>query len=153
MIEEEARLALLQTELNAIQSSIISFDSITFQIKGWCVTVALAVGGAAVVYNAAALIVVGLAAVVGFWGLNSQFKILQRFFIKRYQVLDSELKATGIMEFLRGQGSTETVGTYVLTFDYNFFSSLWSEAKQPNTYTLHAFVFLCLAVEGIILLA
>lgn len=48
MEEEEARLALLQTELNSIQNSIRGLDATTFQIKGWCVTTCLAVGGFAV---------------------------------------------------------------------------------------------------------
>ena len=39
MTEEDARLALLQTELNAIQNAITGLDVIIFQIKGWCVTV------------------------------------------------------------------------------------------------------------------
>jgi hypothetical protein len=66
MEEEEARLALLQTELNAIQNSIRNFDSILLQIKGWCVTTSLAVGGFAVAYHKPALILVGLGAILGF---------------------------------------------------------------------------------------
>jgi hypothetical protein len=48
MTEEEARLELLKTELNAVQSCIQSFETIVFQIKGWCVTAALAIGGFAI---------------------------------------------------------------------------------------------------------
>jgi hypothetical protein len=55
MTEEDARLALLQVELNGIQSSIRSLDTIDFQIKGWCVTTGLAVGGFAVAYKKPAL--------------------------------------------------------------------------------------------------
>jgi hypothetical protein len=151
MTEEDARLALLQSELNAIQNSIISFDTITFQIKGWCVTAALAIGGFAVVYHKPVLILIGLAAVTGFSVLNCQFKVLQRIFIRRYQALDSELKNIGIMEFLKGRGSIDITGTFVPNFNYNFFSALWREARQPNTFTLHAFVLVCLIAEAIIL--
>lgn len=59
MTEEEARLALLQTGLQAIQSAIRSLDTITFQIKGWCVTTALAIGGFAAAYHKPALLLVG----------------------------------------------------------------------------------------------
>jgi hypothetical protein len=151
MTEEDARLALLQTELSAIQSSIISFDSITFQIKGWCVTVALAVGGSAIVSRQPALIPLGLAAVIGFLALNCQFKVLQRMFIRRYDALDAAIKEMGIVEFLQGQGSIGITGTFVPNFNYNFASSLWNEARQPNTFTLHLFVFAALTIEAIIL--
>ena len=66
MEEEEARLALLQTELNAIQASLRNYDSILLQVKGWCVTTALAVGGFAIAYHKPALIFVGIGAVLGF---------------------------------------------------------------------------------------
>ena len=57
--EEDARLALLQTELNAIQSAIRGLDTIMFQIKGWCVTAALAIGGVAAAYRKPELLIVG----------------------------------------------------------------------------------------------
>ena len=74
MTEEDARLALLQTELNAIQSGIRSMDSILFQIKGWCVTSSLAIGGFAVAYRRPALLIVGAGAVLGFYLVTCQFK-------------------------------------------------------------------------------
>jgi len=45
MEEEDARLALLIAELGAIQSQLQASDSRIFQIKGWCVTTSLAIGG------------------------------------------------------------------------------------------------------------
>jgi hypothetical protein len=76
--EEEARLALLQTELNSIQNSIRGLDAITFQIKGWCVTTCLAVGGFAIAYHKPALLLIGEAAALGFFMINCQFKMIQR---------------------------------------------------------------------------
>src|ERR1700758_5278970 len=105
MTEEEARLELLKTELNAIQSSIQSLDTIVFQIKGWCVTVVLAVGGFAVSSHAPGLTLVGMAAVIGFFLLNCQFKTIQRKFINRNAALAAEVCSIGIMQVLKGAGT------------------------------------------------
>jgi hypothetical protein len=75
--EEDARLVLLQTELSGIQNAIRDLDKITFQIKGWCVTVSLAIGGFAVAYHQPALLIVGAGAVIGFYLVNCQFKMIQ----------------------------------------------------------------------------
>jgi hypothetical protein len=80
MEEEEVRLALLQAELNSIQTSIRNHDSTTFQIKGWCVTTSLAVGGFAIAYHNPALLWVGGGAVVGFFMVNCHVKMFQRRF-------------------------------------------------------------------------
>src|ERR1700722_15478051 len=97
MTEEEARLELLKTELNSIQSSIQNLDTIIFQIKGWCVTATLAIGGFAVSSRAPALTLIGIAAVMGFFLVNCQFKTIQRKFITRNAALASELRNLGIM--------------------------------------------------------
>ena len=62
MTEEDARLALLLAELNALQDQLRDYDTRLFQIKGWCVTVSLAVGGFAAVYHRPALLAVGAGA-------------------------------------------------------------------------------------------
>jgi hypothetical protein len=161
--EEDARLALLKTELGAVDNSIRSLDSIIFQIKGWCVTAVLAIGGFAVSTHTPALTFLGLAAILGFYLLNCQFKAIQRAFINRNQEIDTELKRVGIMQFLQGAGSLEIVGTAIpeftlpgITFSSrarSFISRTWREARLPNTFTLYIFLFLCLAVEAIIVYA
>jgi hypothetical protein len=77
MTEEDARLALLQTELGSIQSAIRSLDVIVFQIKGWCVTVALAAAGFAAAYSKTGLLFVGAGAIVGFY-LECYSKVLDK---------------------------------------------------------------------------
>lgn len=151
MTEEEARLALLQSELSAVQSSIISFDAIAFQIKGWCVTTALAIGGFAVVYHKPALIFIGLASVLGFFLLNCQFKAIQRNFIERNSALDRELRTKGVMQVIKGAGSIDIVGTAVPDFSQSFLMGWLKEARMPNTWTLYTFVVACLVVEAIVL--
>ena len=163
MTEQEARLALLQTELNGIQAAIRALDTIDFQIKGWCVTTALAIGGLAVAYKKPALLFVGTAAVIGFYLVNCQFKSIQRAFIRRNVNIDSELKKTGIMQFLNGGGSLEIVGTSTLEWHIRPPGSSWLarardeitrvmfEARQPNTVSLYLFIAACLAAEAVIL--
>jgi hypothetical protein len=163
MTEEEARPALLQTELNSIQSFIRDLNSILLQIKGWCVTAALAIGGFAVAYRRPELIVVGIGAVTGFYMINCQFKMIQRSFIKRNQILDSELKTTGIMTFLKGGSAIDVVGTAAprsLGSEVNesywrrlvrYAPAFWSEARLPDTFSLYLFILVCLIAEAIIL--
>jgi hypothetical protein len=162
MEEEEARLALLQTELNAIQASIRNFDSMLFQIRGWCVTTALAAGGFAVAYHKPALILVGGGAVLGFFMIHCQFRMFQRGDMKRNIRIDAELKNAGIMQVLRGAGSFDIVGTAagelipyrhsVLSRMRKEFPDFWFEVKRPSNFSLYLFVSVCLLIEFIILL-
>lgn len=162
MTEEDARLALLQTELNSIQSAIRNLDAIMFQIKGWCVTAALAIGGFAVAYHEPDLLFVGMAAVIGFYLLDCQFELVQRVFIVRNRALDAELKTTGIMEVLRGAGNIEIVGTTAIHWRYSngsyfhramsYASDLWPEFKSPSVFSLYLFILVCLTAETIILI-
>ncbi len=162
MTEEEARLELLKTELNAIQSSIQSLDTIVFQIKGWCVTVVLAVGGFAVSSRAPGLTLVGMAAVIGFFLLNCQFKTIQRKFINRNAALAAEIGSIGIMQVLKGAGTLKITGAAIPEFRRttglpfggwirSVFSELGYEARLANTFSLYLFLLACLSLEAIIL--
>ena len=157
MTEEDARLALLQTELNAIQSGIRGMDTILFQIKGWCVTAALAIGGFAVTSHRVALLAVGVAAVLGFYLVNCQFKMIQRAFMDRNKKLDAELRTYGIMGVLKGAGSFDIVGTTPLEWKSmgSSFSTkirdnipaLLEEARMPSSFSFYALILACLAAE------
>jgi hypothetical protein len=159
--EDDARLVLLQTELNAVQSAIRGLDTVLFQIKGWCVTAALAIGGFAVAYRKPGLLIVGMGAVIGFFLVNCQFKMIQRTFIERNQALDSELKTTGIMQVLKGAGTIDIVGTAApqwsdvgSSFRRRIIRNLpafWFEARLPDTFSIYLFILVCLTVEAIIL--
>src|SRR5580704_7232064 len=145
MTEEDARLALLLTELNSIQAAIRSLDTIDFQIKGWCVTTSLAVGGFAVAYHRPALLIVGVGALLGFFLVNCQFKHFQRAFIERNYVIDAELKHSGVMQVLSGAGGVDIVGTAApdwkvpgtskLRFVRHQFAGVLLEARLPNTFS------------------
>src|SRR5579862_3193540 len=113
MEEEDARLALLQTELNNLQSAIRNMDSIILQIRGWCVTAALAIGGFAVTYNKPALLVIGEGAIAGFFLMNCQFRMFLTAVNGRNEAIDLELKKVGVMQFLKATGTLEIVGTAI----------------------------------------
>ena len=161
MTEEDARLALLQTELNSIQAGIRSLDTTLFQIKGWCVTAALAIGGFAVAYRKPALLIVGIGAVIGFYLVDCQFKLIQRAFITRNRLIDAELKTTGIMPFLKGAGTIEVAGTTNLQWSRSngpytrravrYLSDLWLEARSPSVFGLYLFILASLIIETAIL--
>ena len=166
--EEDARLALLQTELNSLQASIRSLDSISIQIKGWCVTASLAIGGFAVTNHQPALILVGEGAVAGFFLINCQFRMFQRSFMNRNLDIDSELKKVGIMQVLRGAGTFDIVGTAAWLGLYGgsresnrepFASRVgrnlpdfWFEATRGSNFSLYLFLAFCLFIEFVILL-
>lgn len=161
MTAEDARFALLQIELNAIQSAIRGLDMITFQIKGWCVTASLAIGGFAVAYHKPALLLIGAGAVVGFFITNCQFMGIQRAFINKNTLIDSELRA-GILEFLKDGGSLKITGTAIPMWMTRRGSSTretaisWyliflSEARKPNVFGLYAFILACLLTEALVL--
>ncbi len=161
MTEPEARLALLQAELSGLQDAIRALDNTLFQIKGWCVTASLAIGGFAVAYHRPALLIVGIGAVVGFYLVNCQFKLNQRAFIDRNLALDEELKSAGIMGVLKGTGDLEIVGTAIPGFKGSglgyseriavVLPAFIREARTPNTFSIYLFIVVCLLTEMIIL--
>jgi hypothetical protein len=161
MTEEDARLELLKTELNAVNSSIQNLDTIVFQIKGWCVTAVLAIGGFAVSNHTPSLTLIGIVAVAGFFLVNCQFKVIQRAFIRRNKALADELRCVGIMQVLKGAGTLEIVGAAVpdssrpgVPFREKIraaLSGIWYEASLPNTFSLYLFLFVCIGIEAIIL--
>jgi hypothetical protein len=162
MAEEEARLALLQTELTSIQTTIRSLDETDFQIKGWCVTASLAIGGFAAAYHKPALLIVAFGAVTGFYLVNCQFKAIQRVFIRRNYEIDDELRKTGIMAVLKGAGNLDIVGTAAPRWNRSSDRTWWGHARHQfaklsyegvllNTFSLYLFILACLIVEVVIL--
>ena len=152
MTEEDARFTLLQIELNSIQSAIRGFDTILFQIKGWCVTTALAIGGFAVVYHKPALLLIGMGAVVGFFIMNCQFIGIERVFINKNKLIDSELRAWNPREFLKTGGSQDDrTGTPVpgsrkqsaREVAIAWYSVFLFEARKPSTFSLYLLILAC----------
>jgi hypothetical protein len=163
MEEEDARLALLQTELNSLQSAIRNMDSIILQIRGWCVTAALAIGGFAVTSHRPALLVVGEGAIAGFFLMNCQFRMFQTAVNGRNEAIDLELKKVGVMQFLKAAGTLEVVGTAVWGYGHlahvpfvekirGHLPDFWLEISRPSNFSLYLFLAVSLLIEFIVLL-
>jgi hypothetical protein len=103
-----------------------------------------------------------MVAVIGFFLVNCQFKGVQRAFIRRNSQIDSELRRTGILQFLNGNSSLQVVGTSRPEWPGGGLRSwrdrarteiarIIAEGKFPNTFGLYLFILLCLAAEAVIL--
>ncbi len=122
---------------------------------------ALAIGGFAVAYHRPALLLVGVGAVISFFLIDCQYKLIQRAFINRNNELDAELKTTGIVAVLEGQGTIDIVGTATIEWPSahdsyyrrvsGYLASLWPEARSPSTAGLYVFITICLLVELLVL--
>jgi hypothetical protein len=154
--ETEARFALLQTELNALEGGIRGLDSIIFQINGWCVTVTLAVGGVALASGQSRLALLGVGAVLGFFLINCQFKTFQRAMIDRKEHIKDDLTTTGLAEWLRSKDKNKIVGPInpILAKKLSGTSSggaLWREARSVHTFGLYLFTAVGLIIVSIII--
>ena len=177
----EARLALLQTELKAISDGIRGLDTIIFQIKGWAVTAALAIGGVAAASTHYSLVFLGMLSTVGFFIVNCQFAGIQRQFIVRNRLIHGELiEPDGVEKYLDGDSRLRVVGTAAIFVDdpvvggdeptiggddpvadgdepdlvsniRRQLSGFWYEARLPHTFGLYLFMLVSLGIEAIIL--
>jgi hypothetical protein len=160
MDEQEARLALLQAELSSVESSIRAFDTIAFQVKGWCVTATLAIAGFAANEHRI-LLTIGFAAVLGFWMVDSQNRYIQRRFISRNKHLRQNLRANGLMTVLDGGGSIPILGSpdvfaaelgprpSRLSNTIRYARGVLHEALLPHTLGLYLFLIACLGVQAV----
>ena len=157
----QARLALLQVELTAIETAIRSLDTIGFQIKGWAVTAALAIGGFTITEHKRALLLVGAAATIGFWLVDCQFKAIQRTFLKRNRALADELRNSDVAAILAGHGDIKVLGVpdiYEAWTEKRTFASflrythlIRDEAIAPTLCVLYVFILLAMALEALLL--
>jgi hypothetical protein len=165
--ETAARFDLLKIELATIQGGIRGIDSILFQVKGWCVTVCVAVAGVALSQKSAVLTAVAGAAVVGFWLVDAHYKSLQRVFITRDNAIEDALKEVGPLAALRS-GSLRVPATASRFRDhpdrqYNPQATrldqkvkiemrlLWAEARLPLTFGLYVVLGLLLGSLALVI--
>jgi|tagenome__1003787_1003787.scaffolds.fasta_scaffold20802608_2 hypothetical protein len=156
----QVRLSLLQSELSALESAIRAFDSMSFQVKGWCVTVSLAIAGLAASGHRG-LLAIGVAAVLGFWLVDSQTRGVQRLFIDRSVLLRAALKTDGLEAFLDGTTSESSYGSPEIKLykrdgsiipDLAAYSRrVFHEAFLANTLGLYLFLFVSIGIEALVL--
>ena len=89
---------LLTKEIDYIHSQISHFDTLSFQIKGWAITIwaAIIAFGSS---QATALVVLGsIPAMITFWVLDAFFKCYQRRFFVRMAVIEQFLDSAGVFQ-------------------------------------------------------
>jgi hypothetical protein len=156
--EAEAKLVLLQAELAGLQDGIRSFDTILFQVKGWCVTTSLAAAGFAAAGQHKSLLLVSAIAILGFWLVDCQFKTTQRLYLNKNIALDDELNRLGVVAVLEGRGSVSIGATGVRGHVPGFAAErikghlrdIWFEGCRPMTFGLYLFLLICLAIEAVL---
>ena len=109
MDEQDGRLRLLESELTANDGCIRSYDTTSFKVKGWCVTVTRAVAGFAASGHKS-LLVIGVVAVVGFWLLDAQIRAIQQEFINRNKRIRESIRSQGLAAVLDGEGGIHILG-------------------------------------------
>jgi hypothetical protein len=112
------------------------------------------------VYHKPALLLIGIGAVVGFFIMNCQFIGIQRVFINKNKLIDSELRA-GILEFLKTNGSLKITGTAIPVPESHklsarevvvaWYSVFLFEARRPSTFSLYLLILVCLLTEALLL--
>jgi hypothetical protein len=144
-----AKFELLKLELQSIQAGIRGMDTIMFQIKGWCVTVAVATAGFALTSSHIELVAVGGAAVVGFWLVDAHYKSIQRVFIDRNNRIEEIVAGQDPITALNmGHLRVPELGFCFRGSDQssywknlkNEFGRLWREARIPLTFGLYLFI-------------
>jgi hypothetical protein len=151
---DEAKFELLKIEMQSIQQGIRGIDGILFQIKGWCVTVTVAIAGFSLTGDRWPLIVFGMAAVLAFWMVDAHYKSVQRIYIDRDQAIEKVLGKHGPLEALR-TGSLKVPGL-ASEFSRSGFKDemryLWKEVRNPITFGLYVLILLMLGVYLLITL-
>jgi len=154
--EAKARFELLKQELDHVDSGIRGFDSILFQVKGWCVTATVAIAGVALTTRQVAVLVIALGAIGGFWLMDGLYKAMQRLFIDRNREIEQALSEGTLAEVLRsgrlripglagqfGAAATTTPDTVKRRF-----SGLLRELRGPLLYGLYLMLAVLVLVLG-----
>lgn len=83
---------LLMKEIDILQNSIRSYDTILFQIKGWAITIFSGFVYFVAKEKEPIYLAFAAAAVVLFWALDSTYKSFQRGFIIRFNKIEHVLR-------------------------------------------------------------
>lgn len=153
MTETEAKFELLKVELQSIQLGIRGIDTILFQIRGWCVTVTLAVAGLALTNKRPALLLLGVAAVVGFWVVDAQNKTNQRVHARRDREIQRALMGQSPLAAL--ESGELVVPGLASGWDRGGFrsdlSALSHEARKPTIAGFYCLIVILLGVEALVM--
>jgi hypothetical protein len=92
-MEAEQRAELLKDEYIMLQHFYEDIDSKGLTIKGWAITVALAVIGTGIIQQKDLILIAGLAASLMFWYLEAHWRGLSHFFSTRIQDIERIFQA------------------------------------------------------------
>lgn len=152
MDELNSRFELVRLELTELQNTVRAYDTILFQVKGWCVTINVAVAGFAVTSGHRALLGLAAAVVVAFYMADAYYKSIQRSFIERSRSLGQSLNG-GVKEALM----SPDLGVWLLGSD-EFWSgrlSNWRRllraGRQANVYGMYLLMALLVGATWLFL--
>ena len=154
MDETEAKFELLKVEMASIQAGIRGADTILIQIKGWCVTLSVALVGIVLSGQSARLLIVGAGAAVGFWLIEAQYRPIQRVFIDRDIAIETALTQTDPLEALNVGALTTPRPASSLVAGMALrlrLKSLKREAFLPLTFGVYLLIVALEAILGIVL--
>jgi hypothetical protein len=149
--QDEMVLQLLQIELGSLQQAIRGLDTIVAQIKGWSVTVAVAIGGVALATKHPALLWLGVACTAGFFLLTCQSKRHQRVFISRNKRIHKAIRDDGIRAVIEGKSSVTVTGAPILEGANHGLRGYLFEASLPNVWLIYLLTIGSLALEALLL--
>jgi hypothetical protein len=85
------KLELLRDEISVIQGKISDFDSLSFRIKGWAITLWTAISGIAIREMSAHIAAIALPVLMAFWMLDGYFKSYQQRSMQRMGYIEGFL--------------------------------------------------------------
>jgi hypothetical protein len=86
-------LDIYKTEWAHCEQGISRYDTLTFQVRGWAISVTAAMLGAAFTLQRPELALVGTLSILLFWLVEAMHKIYQRIFIDRSYEIQEILQA------------------------------------------------------------
>jgi hypothetical protein len=99
--EFDHKFELLKLEIQVLQDSIRSYDSVLFTIKSWAITLFSAVIFFSVQSTKPLFLVFCAVSVILFWVVDAVFKVTQREFIERYNIIQSFLQSTKFSQAIK----------------------------------------------------
>ncbi len=92
----EYQQAMLTQEIEYIRGQISAYDTLSFQIKGWSVTIWAAIIAFGSSQQVSVVVLASVPVVLTFWMLDALFKQYQRRMLSRMSVIEAFLDSSGV---------------------------------------------------------
>lgn len=135
---------ILTKEYLQIMSVIQNFDDLSMIIKGWSITVGVALIGYSLKYNKRLILLVCCFGALSFMLVDAKYKEYQENYYPRMQAIEKCIK---VVDKKESKTSIATSKCVPLKVDESWFESKnWTDVflqfKKSNIYFPHAFIFL-----------